>query len=275
MNTTKIMPASKLLCFNLGEVLSYRELLFFFVWRDIKVRYKQTIIGIAWAILQPLFAMVVFTIFFGKIAGIATEGIPRPLFYYSSSILWLYFASSLSAATNVLVENQRMITKVYFPRIVLPLSSVLSGLVDFFISFVLLLAMFIYYGISPHATLFLAPLFVLLAVITTFSLGVWLSAFNAIYRDVRYIVPFFVQFWMFASPVIYPSSLVREKYGEIAYMLYGLNPMVGILEGFRWSLFQKGTLPELCWVSFLMVIICLIAGSVYFYRTEDKIIDLV
>src|SRR5580693_588642 len=196
------------LALDLPELWAYRDLIYFFVWRDIKVRYKQTAIGAAWAVLQPFLTMLVFSLFFGRLARIPSQGLPYPIFYYSALLPWMYFAGALQNATSTIVENQRLITKVYFPRLVLPFSSVLSGLVDFGISFLMFVAMMFYYAIRPGWALLMLPVFLLLSVLTALGVGLWLSALNAIYRDVRYVVPFLVQFWMFASPVAYPSSLV-------------------------------------------------------------------
>src|SRR5580692_10403199 len=217
---------------DLPELWAYRELLYFFVWRDIKVRYKQTVIGAAWAVLQPVLTMLVFSLFFGKLAKIPSQGLPYPIFYYSALLPWMYFATAMQGATAIVVDNQRVITKIYFPRVVLPIASVLSGLLDFAISFAVLLVLMAYYRIVPTRAVVWLPLFTLLAVLTALGVGLWLSALNAMYRDVRYVVPFLVQFWMFASPVAYPSSLVPARWR----WLYGLNPMAGVIEGFRWSL---------------------------------------
>src|SRR5712692_6131421 len=208
------------------ELWEYRELLYFFVWRDIKVRYKQTAIGAAWAVLQPFLTMIVFSLFFGKLAHIPSEGLPYPVFYYCALLPWTYFATALQNATSTVVEHQRVITKVYFPRMLLPLSAVLSGLLDFAIGLLVFIGLMLYYGIRPTAAAFLLPGLLFLAVLTALAMGLWLSALHAIYRDVRYVMPFLVQFWMFASPVAYPSELVPEKWR----WLYGLNPMAGVIE---------------------------------------------
>jgi lipopolysaccharide transport system permease protein len=188
-----------------GELWTYRELIYFFVWRDIKIRYKQTAIGAAWAVLQPFLTMLIFTLFFGRLAHIPSGGLPYPIFYYSALLPWMYFAAALQNATNTIVDNQRLITKVYFPRLALPLSSVFSGLVDFGVSFLMFVAMMAYYRVRPTAAIFWLPVFLLLTILTLLGVGLWLSALNAIYRDVRYVVPFLVQFWLFASPVAYPA----------------------------------------------------------------------
>jgi lipopolysaccharide transport system permease protein len=216
--------------------------------------------------------MLVFTLFFGKLAHVPSEGMPYPIFYYSALLPWMYFATSLQNATNTIVENQRVITKVYFPRIALPLAAVLGSLVDFGISFLMFIAMMLYYGIRPAPSLFLFPLFLLLALGAALGVGLWLSALNAIYRDVRYVVPFLVQFWMFASPVAYPSSLVPQKWR----WLYGINPMAGVIEGFRWSLVGRGDPPgRMVFVSAAVVILVLAGGIAYFQRMETTVADVV
>lgn len=254
------------------EMWNSRELLYFFIWRDLKVRYKQTAIGVAWVVIQPLLAMLVFTLFFGRLAKMPSEGLPYPVFYYTALLPWMYFAAALTNATNTIVEHQRVITKVYFPRMILPLSAVLSGLVDFAIGFVLLIGMMLYYHQVPTVATLLLPLFLLLTVATALAMGLWLSAINAIYRDVRYAVPFLVQFWLFASPVAYPSTLVPVRWR----WLYGLNPMVGVIEGFRWALTGHGQAPgALILVSAGTVLFLLIGGVVYFRKMEGTIADMV
>jgi lipopolysaccharide transport system permease protein len=211
----------------LGELWEYRELLYFLTWRDIKVRYKQTVLGAAWAIIQPLFMMLVFSLFFGKLAGVPSDGIPYPVFTFCGLLPWQLFAYSVTQAGNSLVGSQNLITKVYFPRLVVPISAVLGGVVDFAIAFLLLLAMIFYYGIVPGWQMVALPGLVLLAVLTALGVGLWLSALNVQYRDVRYTIGFMVQFWLFATPVAYPSSIVPEKWR----VLYALNPMVGVVDG--------------------------------------------
>jgi len=268
----RISPPSRWWDLQLGELWDYRELLFFFVWRDIKVRYKQTLIGAAWAVLQPFLTMLIFSLFFGRLAHISSEGLPYPIFYYSALLPWMYFAAALQNATNTIVENQRVITKVYFPRLILPLSSVLSGLVDFGISFLMFIAIMIYYRVHPTYAMLLFPIFLLLAVLTAFGVGLWLSSLNAIYRDVRYVVPFLIQFWLFASPVAYPTSLVPMKWR----WLYGLNPMAGVIEGFRWSLAGHGNPPgRLVLISAGVVVVVLLSGVAYFQKMESTIADVV
>jgi lipopolysaccharide transport system permease protein len=247
-------------------------LLYFFVWRELKVRYKQTAVGAAWAVLQPLSTMLIFSLFFGRLAHIPSAGLPYPIFYYSALLPWMYFAASLQNATNKIVENQNVITKVYFPRLILPFSATLSGLVDFGISFLMFVAIMFYYRVEPGWPILMLPVFLLLAVLTALGVGLWLSALNAIYRDVRYVVPFLVQFWMFASPVVYPSSLVPAKWR----WLYGLNPMAGVIEGFRWSLTGSGNPPgRMVLISSAVVLVILAGGVMYFQKMETTIADVV
>ena len=270
--TLRVAPPGGWFDLNLVELWHSRELLYFFVWKDIKIRYKQTAIGAAWAILQPLLTMLIFTLFFGRLAKIPSEGLPYPLFYYCALLPWLYFASSLQNATNVIVDQQRVITKVYFPRLVLPLSAVTSPLLDLVIGFSILVVMLIYYGVHPTSTLLFLPLFLVLAVLTALGVGLWLSALNAMFRDVRYVVPFLVQFWMFASPVAYPASLVPARWR----FLYGLNPMTGAIEGFRWSLTGHGDPPSvLLAASSGAVLILILSGTMFFQKMEGVIADVV
>jgi lipopolysaccharide transport system permease protein len=269
---TTIAPSNGCLDINLHELWSYRELLYFFVWRDLKVRYKQTAIGAAWAVLQPIMTMVVFSLFFGKLAHIPSNGLPYPIFYYSALLPWIYFSGALQNATATMVENQRVITKVFFPRLLLPLAAVVSGLVDFAIGFVVFLGMMLYYRITPGRAILLLPLFLLLAVLTALGVGLWLSALNAIYRDVRYVLPFLVQVWMFASPVAYPSSLVPERWR----WLYGLNPMSSVIEGFRWALTGHGQPSPLLLIASLAAVLLVVVGGVaYFQKMEGTIADVV
>ncbi|HKN61276.1 MAG TPA: ABC transporter permease [Candidatus Acidoferrales bacterium] len=271
----RITPPSGWWAIPFRELWEYRELVYFFVWRDIKIRYKQTAIGAAWAVLQPFLTMLIFSLFFGALAHIPSQGLPYPIFYYSALLPWMYFAASLQNATNTIVENQRVITKVYFPRLALPISAVLSGLVDFAISFLMFVAMMAYYHIHPTLAVLWMPVFLLMAVLTALGMGLWLSALNAIYRDVRYVVPFLVQFWMFASPVVYPSSLVSARWPKWAW-LYGLNPMVGVIDGFRWSITGHGDPPgRLVLISFGVVLVVLLSGLAYFQRMETTIVDVV
>jgi lipopolysaccharide transport system permease protein len=268
----RIVPSQGMLDLHLGDIWTYRELLYFFVWRDVKVRYKQTAIGAAWAILQPFMTMLVFSLIFGRLAKIPTGGLPYAVFYYCALLPWTYFASAVQNSTNVVVDQQRVITKIYFPRMVLPISSVLSGLVDFAIAFVMVLVLMAYYHIAPTLAVLFLPMFLLLAVLTALGVGLWLSALNAMYRDVRYVVPFLVQFWMFASPVAYPSSLIPAHWR----WLYGLNPMTGVIEGFRWALTGKGRPPDLMLLASAgMVLVMLFGGLIYFNKMESTMVDVV
>ncbi len=267
-----IRPARRWVSLDLAELLAYRELLFFFIWRDVKVRYKQTALGAAWAIIQPFFTMVVFSIFFGWLAGIPSEGVPYPIFTYTALVPWTYFANALTQASNSLVDHERMITKVYFPRLLIPMASVLAGLVDFVIAFTILIGMMLWYGLVPTTAIWTVPLFILMATVTASGVSLWLAALNVQYRDVRYVVPFLVQFWLFATPIAYPSSLVPEQWRP----LYGLNPMAGVVEGFRWALLGRAEAPNaLLTVSILTVIVVLIGGMYYFRRMEETFADVV
>jgi lipopolysaccharide transport system permease protein len=268
----RIAPSRRRFDIGLRELWAYRELLGFFVWRDVKIRYKQTAIGVAWALLQPFLTMLLFSLIFGRLAKLPTNGLPYPVFYYSALLPWSYFASGLQNATNVMVEQQRLITKVYFPRLVLPLSAVLSGLIDFAVAFAMLIALMAYYHIIPGSAVLFLPGFLLLAILTALGFGFWLSAFNAMYRDVRYVVPFLVQFWMFVSPVAYSSSLVPERWRWI----YGLNPMAGVIEGFRWALTGHAAAPgPLFAASGGGVLLVLFGGLLYFRRIEGTVADIV
>lgn len=268
----RITPPSRWWVLPFGELWEYRELLYFFVWRDIKIRYKQTVIGVAWAVLQPFLMMLVYSLIFGRLAHLPTDGLPFPIFYYSGLLPWMFFAAAMQAATNTIVENQRLITKVYFPRLLLPFGSVLAGLVDFAVSFSMFVAIMLYYHVWPTPAALWFPLFVVLAVVTAMGVGLWLSALNAIYRDVRYVLPFLVQFWMIASPVAYPASLISPKWR----WAYGLNPMAGVIEGIRWSLTAHGDAPgRLVLTSAIVAIVVLVSGIAYFQRVESTIADVV
>jgi lipopolysaccharide transport system permease protein len=264
--------ASHRLRLNLKDIWEYRELLYFLVWRDIKVRYKQTALGAAWAILQPVLTMLVFTVFFGRLAKVPSDGIPYPVFAYTALLPWQLFAFALTESSNSLVGSQNLITKVYFPRLVIPLSSTLAGLVDFAISFCVMLLLMAYYHVAPTKAVVWLPAFLLLALATALSVGLWLSALNVKYRDVRYTIPFMTQFWMFATPVAYSSSLIPEPWRR----WYGLNPMAGVVEGFRWALLGKSEGPGLMlWVSLAAVLFLLTGGLFYFRRTEATFADIV
>ena len=270
--TLRIEPPSGLFELRLREVWAYRELLYFFVWRDVKIRYKQTAIGVLWVVLQPVLNMLVFTLIFGRLAKLPSDCLPYPVFYFAALVPWTYFAYALQLTTNVVVENQRLITKVYFPRLILPISSALSGLVDFSIGFVVLVIFALAYRIPPTLAALWLPVFLLLALLTALGVGLWLSALNALYRDVRYVIPFLVSFWMFASPVAYPSSLVPARWR----WLYGLNPMAGVIDGFRWAITGRGSAPSLLLLaSSFAVALVLLGGLVFFNRMETTVADRV
>lgn len=266
----RIEPTASGVRVDLRELWEYRELLYFFVWRDIKVRYKQTVIGAAWAIIQPVMTMVVFSIFFGGLAKIPSDGLPYPIFFYSALLPWNYFAQALTSTTNSMVENQRLITKVYFPRLILPIAAVATGLVDFAVAFSVLIGMFVWYGITPSPAILLLPLLLLLTVVTALGVGLWLAALNALYRDVRFVIPFCIQVWLFASPVVYPSSLVPSEW----QWLYGLNPMAGVISGFRWAVTGSGQPPNLLLAaSAVAMVVILVVGLRYFQRAEETVVD--
>jgi lipopolysaccharide transport system permease protein len=269
---TFIRPSRGLPSLRLRELWEYRDLLFYLAWRDISVRYKQTILGAAWAIIQPFFSMIVFSLFFGRLARIPSDGVPYPVFSYVALLPWQYFAQAMAGASNSLVGNANLLTKVYFPRLAIPISSLLPGIIDFCIAFIVLLGMMIFYGIAPTWNIVWLPAFLLLAILTALGVGLWLSAMNVQYRDFRYAVPFLVQFWMFASPVTYPSSLVPARWR----VLYGLNPMAGVIEGFRWALLGKGVAPgPMTAVSVLVVFVLVVSGAFYFRHMEKTFADVV
>jgi lipopolysaccharide transport system permease protein len=268
----EIRPSKGWVALNLRDLWEYRELLYFLTWRDVKVRYKQTALGAAWAVLQPLFTMIVFSIVFGRLAKVPSDGIPYPVFAYCALLPWNFFAGALDRAGNSLVGSSNLITKIYFPRLVIPMSAVLAGLLDFAIAFVVLIAMMLYYGITPTGAIFTLPLFLLLALITALAVGLWLSALNVEYRDVRYTIPFLVQVWMYASPVAYSSTLVPPQWRA----LFGLNPMAGVIDGFRWALLGQSNPPgALLGVSVVITVLLLIGGLLYFRRMEQTFADVV
>ena len=269
----RIAPSKGWVPLKLKDLWEYRELLYFLIWRDIKVRYKQTALGATWAIIQPFFTMVVFSIFFGHLAKVPSDGIPYPLFSFAALVPWTFFANGLSQSSNSLVGSGTLITKVYFPRLIIPLAAVFSGIVDFVLAFVVLLGMMVYYGLMPTTINVLwLPLFLLLALTTSLGVGLWLAALNVEYRDVRYIVPFITQFWMLATPIGYPSSLLQQPWRT----LYGLNPMVGVAEGFRWALLGTNTAPgPIIAVSSAAAILILVTGAFYFRRMEKTFADIV
>ena len=268
----RIEPGCGWTALKLRELWEYRELLYFLAWRDIKVRYKQTLLGAAWAIIQPFFTMVIFSIFFGRLAQIPSDGIPYPIFVYAALVPWTFFANGLNQSSNSLVGSANLIKKVYFPRLVIPIATVLAGLIDFLLAFVVLVAMMLYYGLSLTIHALWLPLFLLLALVTCLGVGLWLTALNVEFRDVRYTVPFITQVWLFATPIAYPSSLLSEPWRT----LYGLNPMVGVVEGFRWALLEANTRPgPIVIASSLMALLILVTGLFYFRRMEKTFADVV
>ncbi len=270
--TLVIRPSTGWVPLRLKEIWEARELLLFLVWRDVKVRYKQTVLGATWAILQPFLTMVVFSVFFGKLAGIPSDGIPYPVFAFCALLPWQLFAHALTESGNSLVANQHLITKVYFPRLIVPMAAVLAGVIDFAIAFVILLAMMAFYGIVPTAAIVTLPFFIMLTLATALSVGLWLSALNVQFRDVRYTIPFLTQFWFFITPVTYSSSLVPEKWRA----LYGMNPMAGVVEGFRWALLGKKAGPgPILGVSMAVVAVLLVSGVYYFRRMEKTFADTI
>jgi len=254
------------------ELREYRDLFYFLVARDIKVRYKQTVLGGLWAIIQPFFMMIVFTLFFGNLAKVPSDGIPYPIFNYSALVAWMYFANSITFSGNSLVDNTALISKVYFPRLIAPLAPVLAGLLDFSIAFVLLIGMMFYFQIYPTTMIVFLPLLVILMMLTASGVGMFLAALNAKYRDIRYTITFLVQFWMFASPVVYPASMIPEKY----HVIYALNPMAGVIEGFRSALLGTIAFPtQMLLVSTLVSIIIFVIGALYFKQTERYFADVI
>jgi lipopolysaccharide transport system permease protein len=269
---TVIEPSKGWVSLRLGALWRFRELLYFLIWRDVKVRYKQTLLGAAWAILQPLLTMIVFSIFFGKLARMPSDGVPYPLFAYVALVPWTFFANGLTLSSNSLVSNQTLLRKVYFPRLVIPVSAVASGLLDFAIAFVVLLGLAARYGVTPTANMLWLPVLVLLALVTALGVGLWFAALNVLYRDIQYVVPFLVQVWLYATPIVYPSSLVPERWRT----LYALNPMVGVVEGFRWTLLGTGTAPgPMILVSAAAAVATLIGGLFFFRRMEKSFSDVV
>jgi lipopolysaccharide transport system permease protein len=270
--TIVVEPSRRLADFNLRELWDYRDLLLFLAWRDISIRYKQTVLGAAWAVIQPVLTMLIFTIFFGNMAGVPSEGVPYPLFSFAALLPWQYFSTTLINAANSLVNNSNLLSKVYFPRLLIPLTSLLPPAVDFVIAFMVMLVMMISYRVAPTWNVLWLPVFMLLAVVTTLGAGLWFAALNVKYRDVRYIVPVLVQFGLFVSPVAYPSSVVPGRWRP----LYALNPMAGVIEGFRWALLGTNTAPgPLIAVSSVAAIIILVTGLFYFRRTEKTFADVI
>ena len=272
--TIYIKPSTGLAALNLRDMWIYRELIYFMIWREIKVRYKQTMLGAAWAIIQPVLTMIVFTFLFGKIAKLPTDGnVPYPIFSYTALLPWGLFVAALNQASRSLTSNQNMVSKIYFPRLVLPLASVLSGLIDFVIAFVILIGLMIYYHIAPSINVLWAlPLFLVLTIITALGVALWLSAINVQYRDVNYALPFMTQFWLFATPVAYSSNLISEKWR----LVYSLNPMAGVVNGFRWALLGVGNGPDTgLWISVVIALVILISGLFYFRNMEKTFADTI
>ncbi len=269
---TIIQPSKGWIRINFLEIWSYRELFYFLVWRDIKVRYKQSLLGAGWAILQPLLTMIVFTIFFGNWAGIPTDDIAKPVFYFAGILPWQLFQSGVSKAGVSLVANRNLITKVYFPRLTVPIAPIIAGLVDFAIACLVLIALMIYYGIRPTSALWATPIFIIMAVFTASGVGMWLAALNVTYRDIGYVIPFLLQLWFFLSPVVYSSSIIPEWFKPF----YALNPMAGVVSGFRWAILGVGQ-PEAGTLiaSFGISLILLVSGIFYFRRMERTFADVV
>jgi lipopolysaccharide transport system permease protein len=257
---------------GLREAWQYRELLFFLTWRDVKVRYKQTYLGVAWAVLQPVLTMIVFSVVFGRVAKLPSHGVPSPLFTYAALLPWQLFANALAQSSNSLVNNQALLTKVYFPRVLIPSASVLAGVIDFAVACVVLFGLMLFYGFYPTARVLVLPALVLLAIGAAVAVGIWLSALNVRYRDVRYTVPFLTQFWLFASPVAYSSEVVPERYR----VLYSLNPMASVVDGFRWALFGAEPPSATAWIGgCLAMAVLLVSGLIFFRRVETTFADVV
>ena len=270
--TLRIQPSSGWGSLGLGELWAHRELVYFFIWRDLKVRYKQTALGATWALLQPLATMIVFSLFFGRLAKMPSDGVPYPVFSYAALVPWLFFANGLSQGANSLVGNAHLLTKVYFPRLALPLSSLLAGGADFLVAFVGLVGLMAYFGIALTSRVLFLPAFSLLALVTSLCVSLWLAAVNVQFRDVRHTVPFLTQFWMFATPIAYPSSLLLEPWRTF----YGINPMAGVVEGFRWALLGVDSPPgTMVAVSAAVAVTLLVTGAYYFRRVERTFADIV
>jgi lipopolysaccharide transport system permease protein len=269
--TLVIRPPRKWVPIDFSELWSYRELLYFFVWRDVKIRYKQTGLGVAWAVIQPLFTMVIFSVIFGGFAQIPSEGIPYPLFTLAALLPWQLFSEGMTRSTTSMVTNANIMTKVYYPRLIMPIAGILSPLVDFLVAMVILVLMMAYYGFVPTANVVFLPAFVLLALATSLGVGLWLSALNVQYRDFQYTVPFLIQIWLYASPVVYATSLIPEQYR----LLYGLNPMAGVIEGFRWALLGTDPPSGVIGLAVVVVLVLLVSGAFYFKKMEQYFADIV
>jgi lipopolysaccharide transport system permease protein len=272
-NILRVEPTKGWVTLKLRELWEYRELLYFLTWRDIKVRYKQTVLGVSWAIIQPFFTMVVFDLFFGRLAKMPSDGIPYPIFSYAALVPWAFFASGLTQSSSSLVGSANLIKKIYFPRLIVPISSVLVPMVDLVLAFTVLMGMMFIYGISPTINVIFLPLLILLALITSLGVGLWFSTMNVQFRDMRYIIPFITQFWMFATPIVYPSSLIEDAKLRT---LYGINPMAGVVEGFRWALLGANSGPgPMIIVSTSVAVLILVSGMFYFRRMEKTFADVV
>lgn len=267
-----IKPVNGWRAIDFRELWAYRELLYFLVWREIKVRYKQTILGAAWAIIQPFFTMVVFSVFFGTLAGVPSDGIPYPIFTYSALLPWQMFENGIRKAAASLVSGRNLLTKVYFPRITVPLAPILASFVDFMLAFVVLIGMMFFYSMRPTQALWTLPLFLLLTLITAIGVSLWTAALNVAYRDVGYLIPFILRVWFFITPITYASSIVPEQY----QFLYSLNPMVGVVEGFRWAMLGVGDPPSSMFIGSIVIsIVLMITGAMYFRRMERTFADVV
>lgn len=268
-----IEPSRGWVSLKLGELWAYRELLYILTWRDIKVRYKQTIVGVLWAIIQPFLTMVVFSLFLGNLANIPSDDVPYPIFSYAALVPWTFFANGLTQSANSLVTSANLVKKIYFPRLVIPISTVFSGVVDFSLAFLVLLGMMVFYGIFPTIYVIWLPVFLVLALATSLGVGLWLAAMNVQFRDIHYAVPFLAQFWFFITPIAYPSSLIENDFWRA---VYGINPMVGVIEGFRWALLGTDTAPGgAILVSILAASLILISGLYYFRRMERTFADVI
>lgn len=269
---TIIRPSRGWMSLRLDELWAYRELLFFFAWRDVKVRYKQTVLGAAWAIIQPTFAMIVFSLFLGRLGKLPSDGIPYPIFAYAGLLPWLFFANALGQSATSLAGSANLIRKVYFPRLTIPIATIVAGLIDFMLALTVLVAMMIYYQVPLTPAVLWLPAFILLAITAALGVGLWLSALDVQFRDVRYVVPFLIQIWMFATPVVYPSSIVPEPWRTV----FGLNPMAGVVEGFRWAILGLQTSPgRMIGVSAAISAVILVGGAFFFRRLERRFADLI
>jgi len=269
---TVIRPSRGWIGVDFKELWRYRELLYFLIWRDIKVRYKQSLLGASWAILQPLLTMIIFTVFFGRWAGIPTDDVPQPVFYFAGILPWQLFQSGVSKAGTSLVASRNLITKIYFPRIAIPVAPIIAGLLDFALAFLILIGLMLYYGIVPTTALWTLPLFLMLTLLTAMGVGIWLAGLNVTYRDVGYVIPFLLQAWFFLSPIVYSSNIVPENLQPY----YGLNPMVGVIEGFRWAILGTGQPEPVALIASIGIAsLLLISGVIYFKRMERTFADVV